>query len=90
MLMKENARRIWDYLLEHEDDSITSLDIAIALDLKRKCVEGTLTRQFQYYGLIERIPAVLMQEDGSAKNIKLIKLTPEGKLFNPDTDEVEP
>lgn len=44
MLMKENARRIWDYLLEHEDDSITSLDIAIALDLKRKCVEGTLTR----------------------------------------------
>lgn len=89
MRLKETARRIWDYVVEHEDENITSADIATALDMKRKVVEGTLTRAFQYHDLIERIPAVIYLEDGSAKNIKFIKLTPEGKLFDPDAVEDE-
>lgn len=87
MAFGENAKRIWEYLQEHEDENVTSADIAAALEMNRRSVEGTLTRAFQYHGYIERIPSVIFLEDGTAKNIKFIKITDEGKLWSPDFEE---
>ena len=36
---------------------------------------------------MERVPAEIELEDGSHKAIKLVKLTAEGKDFDPDAEE---
>ena len=87
--MKENTRRVWDYLVEHDGEDVYAQKIADELGIDVKSVNGSVTRAFQAKGLTIRVPAVLEDESGEKKNVKLIQLTDEGRAFDPDAEEDE-
>jgi hypothetical protein len=68
------------------DKNITAADIAEGTGLAPKTVNGVITMAFQKKGLMERVPATV-EIDGEQKAVKFIKLTAEGKAFDPDAAE---
>ena len=85
--MSENSRKVFDYMMSIGDTDVTANDIATALGLSPKSVNGIITQAFQKKGLMERIPAEMENPDGTHKPIKLIKLTEAGKQLDPDAEE---
>lgn len=83
MAISVNARTVFDYVKAAGDKNITAADIANGTGLAPKTVNGVVTAAFQRKGLMERIPATV-EIDGEQKTVKFIKLTAEGKAFDPD------
>lgn len=86
MALKENSRKVFDYVKSVNGENITAADIAAATDLEVRQVNGIVTSAFQRKGLMERIPAEIELEDGTHKPVKFIKLTTEGADFDPDAE----
>ena len=87
MAMSDKTRQLLDYLKGlDKSDNVTSADIAEALDIPKKSVDGIVTAGLQRKGLAERIPAEIENADGSHKPVKFIKLTDEGYAFDPDAE----
>ena len=89
MKLKENSKMVYDYVKAHEDDDITANDIADAIGLTSRQVNGIITMAFQRHKeeidgekvevpLMKRVPAEVELDDGTHKQVKLIKLTEEG------------
>lgn len=89
MALKENSRKVFDYVKSVNGEDITANDIAVATGLTDKQVNGIVTSAFQRKGLMERIPAEVELEDGTHKAVKFIRLTDEGKAFDPDAEPAE-
>lgn len=87
MTVSENSKKVFDYVKANEDKDITAKDIAEALGLSARGVNGAITSAFQRKGLMERVEAEVENEDGDVVKVKYIKLTPEGR--NLDYDDVE-
>lgn len=85
--MKENTRKVFEFLKAHNDEDLTAADVAEALGLEKRQVDGIFTSALQRKQLGERIPAEREEEDGSHTKIKLLKLTDAGLAFNPDAEE---
>lgn len=83
--MKENSKRVLNYLKEMNGTKITSADVATALDLDKRSVDGIFTA-FQKKGLGVRTPAEVELEDGTHKAVKFLSLTPDGLTFDPDAE----
>ena len=94
--MKENSYNVFTYVKAHEDENVTAKDIAAALGLESKQVNGIITAAFQRHReeidgekvivpLMERVEGELEieGEDGKVKHetVKFIKLTAEGRAF---------
>lgn len=81
--VSEKSKIVLDYLKSIGDQNVTAKDIADALDMTDKAVNGIVTA-----GLIrnknyaERIPAEIELEDGTHKAIKFIRLTEAGKNYD--------
>jgi len=86
-VMTENTRKVFDYLKTIGDANVTSADIAEALDIPKKSVDGIVTSGLQRKGLAQRIPAEIELEDGTHKTVKFIKLTEAGR--NIEVEEAE-
>lgn len=98
MALSENAKMIYGYIKEHDGENFTAQDIADATGLAVKTVNGSLTMSFQRHSekdedgekvivpLIERVPATIELEDGTSKTVKFIKMTAEGRAFDPDAE----
>jgi hypothetical protein len=84
--MSENARTVWDYVVANQDKDFTAKDIAEATGLGARSVNGIITQAFQKKGLMVRVEAELQKEDGTHEGVKLIKLTEDGKAFDPDAE----
>ena len=87
MALKENSRKIFDYVKANENKNITAQDIADALGLNSKQVNGSVTSAFQRKGLMKRVEAERTNEDGTHTKVKYIRLTDEGHNFDPDAEE---
>lgn len=85
--LKPNSLAVFNFVKENDGEDFTAADIAEALDLEVKQVNGIVTSAFQKKGLMERVPAEATLEDGTHKAIKLIRLTDAGRAFNPDVAE---
>ena len=89
MAMKENSKKVLNYLKEVNGENVTAADVAAALGLEKRQVDGIFTSAIQRKGLGIRTPAEVELEDGSHKAIKLLSLTPAGMDFDPDAaDEI--
>lgn len=92
-MMSEKTKTVLEYLKSIGNENVTSADIAEALGLEKKSVDGVVTSGLQRKGLAERVVAQIAvdQEDGSTKyvDVKFIKLTEAGKAFRPGVDDVE-
>lgn len=89
MALKENSRKVLDYVKANDGTNMTAADIAAGTGLEVKQVNGIVTSAFQKKGLMQRTPAEIQLEDGTHKAVKFISLTEEGKNFDPDAEEAK-
>lgn len=87
MAMKENSRKVFEYLKAHQGEQMTAADVAEALGLEKRSVDGIFTSALQRKGLGIRTPAEVELDDGTHKAIKLLSLTAEGMSYNPDASD---
>ena len=89
MAMKENSKNVLNYLKDKNNAQVdvTAADVAEALGLEKKSVDGSFTSAIQRKGLGVRVPAEIELEDGTHKQVKFLTLTPAGLAFDPDATE---
>jgi len=87
MAMKENSKNVLNYLKGLNGANVTSGDVADALGLEKRQVDGIFTSAIQRKGLGIRVPAEVELDDGSHKAVKFLQLTPAGMEFDPDATE---
>lgn len=85
--MSENSVKVLNYLKGIDGQDVTSADVAAALGLERKSVDGIFTSAIQKKGYGVRVPAEVELEDGTHKAVKFLVLTDEGKNFDPTAVE---
>jgi len=86
MAMKENSKKVLEYLKKVNGQDVTSGDVAEALGLEKRQVDGIFTSAIQRKGLGIRTPAEIELADGTHRAIKLLSLTDAGLSFDPDAD----
>lgn len=89
MAMKENSKKVLNYLKEVNGQQVTAADVAEALGLEKRQVDGIFTSALQRKGLGVRTPAEIELDDGSHKAVKFLSLTADGMSFDPDADDAE-
>ena len=87
MAMSENSVKVLNYLKGIDGQDVTSADVAAALGLERKSVDGIFTSAIQKKGYGIRVPAEVELEDGTHRAVKFLVLTDEGKNFDPTAVE---
>ena len=86
MAMKESTRKVFDYLKTVNGQNVTAADVAEALGLEKRSVDGIFTSAIQRKGLGIRTPAEIELDDGTHKAVKFLSLTDAGLAFDPDAD----
>jgi hypothetical protein len=89
MAMKTNSKAVLNYLKEINGQNVTALDVAEALGLEKRQVDGIFTAAIQRKGLGIRTPAEIELEDGTHRQVKFLSLTPAGMSFDPDAEDAE-
>lgn len=89
MAMKENSRKVFEYLKTVAGQNVTAADVAEALGLEKRSVEGIFTSAIQKKGLGVRTAAEIELEDGSHKAVKFLSLTEAGMAYDPDAEVTE-
>jgi hypothetical protein len=84
--MKENSKNVLNYLKSVNGENVTAADVAEALGLEKRQVDGIFTSAIQRKGLGVRTPAEIELEDGTHKAVKFLSLTEAGMGFDPDAD----
>ena len=87
MAVKPNTIKVLNYLKENNGSNVTAADVANALGLEKRSVDGIFTSAIQRKGLGVRTPAEIELEDGTHKAVKFLSLTAEGLAFDPDATE---
>lgn len=85
--MKENSKKVLEYLKGIGDAQVTAADVAEALAMEKRSVDGIFTSAIQRKGLGVRTPAEIELEDGSHKQVKFLSLTAAGMAYDPDAEE---
>lgn len=83
MAMTEKSKMVLTYLQEHANEDLIAADVANALNLAKRSVDGVFTA-FQKQDLGIRVNAEREEEDGTHTKIKYLKLTEKGLTFDPD------
>ena len=84
--MKPNTLAVWNFIVENDGSDFTAQDIADALNLEVKVVNGIVTSAFQKKGYTIREEAEVELADGSHKKVKFIRLTDKGQDFDPTAE----
>ncbi len=84
MAMNENSRKVLEYLKSINGQNVTAADVAEALGLEKRSVDGSFTSAIQRKGLGIRTPAEIELPDGTHKQVKFLSLTEAGMAFDPD------
>lgn len=87
MAMKENTRKVFDYLKENDGKDLTAADVADTLGLEKRQVDGIFTSALQRKGLGVREEAEVENPDGTHSKVKYLRLTDDGLAFDPDAAE---
>ena len=84
--MSENSKKVFNYLKTINGENVTAADVAEALGLEKRQVDGIFTAiQRKSYGV--RTPAEIELEDGTHKAVKFLSLTPAGMAYDPNAEE---
>ena len=87
MAMKENSKRVLNYLKEHDGEDLTAANVSEALGLEKRSVDGIFTSAIQRKGLGVRVPAEVENADGTHTAVKYLKLTDEGFEYDDSAEE---
>lgn len=89
MALKENTKRVITYLQEINGKPVTAADVADALGMEKRSVDGIFTSAIQKKGLGVRTPAEVELEDGTHRQIKLLSLTDAGMALDVENSDAE-
>lgn len=89
MAMKSSTKAIITYLQENADKNLTAADVAEALELEKKSVDGSFTQGIQKKSLGYRVEAEVENPDGTHKTVKFLKLTEDGMAFDPNAEDAQ-
>lgn len=89
MAMKDNSKKVLNYLKGINGADVTAADVAEALGLEKRSVDGIFTSALQRKGYGVRVAAEVELEDGTHKAVKFLQLTPAGMSFDPDAEDAE-
>lgn len=84
--MKENTRKVFEFLKANSDQNFTAAEVAEALELEKRQVDGIFTSALQRKQLGERVLAERENPDGTHDKIKYLKLTDAGLAYDPDAE----
>ena len=87
MAMKENSKNVLNYLKENKGVNLTAADVAEALGLEKRQVDGIFTSAIQRKNLGVLTSAEIELENGTHKQVKFLSLTDAGMAFDPDAEE---
>lgn len=85
--LKPNSIAVFNYVRDNDGSDFTAADIAEALNLEVKSVNGIVTSAFQKKGLMIREEGEIELADGSHKAVKFIRLTDTGREFDPEAQQ---
>ncbi len=88
-VMKENTKKVFEFLRSVNGQNVTAADVAEALGLEKRSVDGIFTSAIQKKELGVRVPAEVELEDGSHKSVKFLKLTEAGMTLDLDATDAE-
>ena len=84
--MTENSKKVLNYLKDVNGQNVTATDVADAVGLTARQVNGTFT-SLQKKGLgVRSNPTEIELPDGTHKAVKFLSLTAEGLACDPDAD----
>lgn len=86
MAMKPSTRAIIQYLQEHNSENLTAKDVAAALGLTDKTVNGAFTQAVQRKELGYRAEDTVTGDDGNPKIVKYLKLNDAGMALDLEAD----
>lgn len=94
-MLKENSKKVLDYVKANEDANITLDDIVEATGLTKNQVNGIIVSAFQKKGYMVRDEVALEVEETNdegetvtkTKTVKYIRMTDEGRAKDFDADE---
>lgn len=86
MAMKENTKKVFEYLKGIGNDDVTAQDVAEALGLEKKSVDGIFTSAIQRKGYGIRTEAEVELTDGTHAKVKFLSLTDAGMELDPNAD----
>ncbi len=89
MAMKPNTKKVFEYLKENKGVALTAADVAEALGLEKRQIDGIFTSAIQRKGYGVRTPAEIELEDGSHKQVKFLSLTDAGLALDLDAEDAE-
>ena len=84
MAISANSKMVLNYLKENNGVKMTAADVAAALNLDKKVVDGAFTSAIQRKGLGVRTEAEIELADGTHQKVKFLSLTDAGMAFDPD------
>ena len=87
--MKENTKKVFEFLRTVNGQNVASADVAEALGLEKRSVDGIFTSAIQKKGYGIRVPAEVELEDGSHKSVKFLQLTEAGMALDLDNPDAE-
>ena len=85
-MLKPNTIAVINYLKEVNGQNVTAADVAEALGLEKRTVDGIFTSAIQRKGLGIRTPDEVELEDGTHKAVKFLSLTEEGMNLDVTAD----
>lgn len=86
--LKDTTKKIMEYLRAHDGEDLTSEDVANALGMSKRSVDGSFTsfqNENKKWGYREEGGVVV--ENGKPKVIKYLRLTEAGKTVDLDAEE---
>ena len=89
MTMKVNTKTGIDYLQGIGDANVTAADVADAVGLEKRQVDGIFTSAVQRKGYGVRVPAEIELPDGTHKQVKFLKLTEAGLALDTNASDDE-
>lgn len=88
--VSEKSLVVLDYLKSVKGENVTAADIAEALGMEKKSVDGIVTSGLiRNKGYAERIPAEIELDDGSHKQVKFIRATEAGLAYDHEAAKAE-
>ena len=88
-MVKESTKKVITYLKSVKGQNVTSADVAEALGLEKRQVDGIFTSAIQRKDLGVRTAAEIELDDGSHKTVKFLSLNDAGMAFDVDADDAE-
>lgn len=83
-MVSENAKKVFEFLRNVDGQDVTAADVAEALGLEKRSVDGIFTQAISRKGLGERVAAEVELDDGTHKAVKFLKLNQAGMTADLD------